>query len=47
MKTFTWVFWRIALSANAAWGWGVTVYDHRGKWRKVFGRIHVLVERAK
>lgn len=47
MKNFNWVFWRFAWSSHAYQYGHVTIYDGHGKWRKVVGRLCVLVERAK
>lgn len=46
MKTFTWKLWRFAWATHLNWGWGSTVIDGSGRWRKVFGRLHFLVERS-
>lgn len=47
MKIYSWVFWRLAWLSQPSDYWHVTVYDHKGRWRKVVGRLCVLVERAK
>lgn len=45
MRTFRFKLWRFSWLTYPSWGWGVTVIDGSGRWRKVFGPLCFLVER--
>ena len=46
MDTFKWKWWRFACLADPSWGVSTTVYDGSGRWRKVFGPLCILLDRA-